>query len=179
MAVPAGLDKYSKNKGLWQSGKDFRPTEFHSFLGTLSYRSATGAVLAHAVEPSSAMVAGSIAIIDTIASLKRPFKLPSGDLIFAKTRRAPSLLGGARRMSLLRCVRPDQSEARQLAVQEGPTQARHATRRPGRALIWCVGVRCQCGRCTAQWLSTCNRTPAQLVVFPAWRQVEVRQYHIR
>ena len=61
---------------------------------------------------------------------------------FLKTKRAPTLPSGARRIPvLLRRVRPDQPQARRLAVQEHPSnQARHATRRSGCASTWCVAI---------------------------------------
>ena len=59
-----------------------------------------------------------------------------------KWKRAPTLLSGARQIPvLLRRVRPDQLQARKLAVQEHPSnQARHPTRRSGCASSWCVGI---------------------------------------
>ena len=83
--------------------------------------------------------------------------------------KAPNQLDGACSIpSQLRRVRPDQLQARKLAVQEHPSnQARHATRRSGYASMWCAGDRRRYGPCQNAMVinmrpgeSTTNHIPA-------------------
>src|SRR5262245_4980685 len=141
VAVPAGLPYSLILLTFLESWAKFPPTDFHSVLDTWPNRSATDAACAG-------------------GQLRACHRRGRGQFHhhreWVETKRAPTLLGGARECRCCVYVRSDRPREASPSWPSEIQPSTAATYRLVRTLMSCVESGCQCGRCGTERLSTWN-----------------------